>query len=322
MRQKRSRQALAPILVLVLVLSLLSGCQSQSTDTAADTQESQEGSQIYYLNKDETTVVPVSYEPEAAESGALIDELLEQLAASPEDTELTAVFTQDIHVAGYTLEDGMLSLQFGTAYQNMKKEREILCRAAVVNTLCQVPEVEYISFLVGDNPLLDSKETPIGPMNADSFEENTGSNSSEVTESTVNLYFANAGGDKLVTETVIIRSSSNVSVERRVVEQLISGPLTEDAYPTIPPETNLLSISTKDGICYVNLDNGFLAQGYDVTEAVPIYSIVNSLTEIPGISRVQILVNGETDLVYRESIRFDTIFSRNLDIIEENIEEE
>ena len=59
-----------------------------------------------------------------------------------------------------------------------------------------------------------------------------------------------------------------------------------------------------------------------MTEAVPIYSIVNSLTEIPGISRVQILVNGETDLVYRESIRFDTIFSRNLDIIEENIEEE
>ena len=105
-------------------------------------------------------------------------------------------------------------------------------------------------------------------------------------------------------------------MERGVVEQLISGPITEGAYPTIPPETKLISISTKDGICYVNLDNGFLGQGYDVTEAVPIYSIVNSLTGITGISRVQILVNGETNLVYRESIRFDTIFERNLDIIE------
>ena len=67
----------------------------------------------------------------------------------------------------------------------------------------------------------------------------------------------------------------------------------------------------------MNLDNGFLGQGYDVTEAVPVYSIVNSLTGLPGISRVQILINGETDLVYRESIRFDTIFERNLDLVEE-----
>ena len=59
------------------------------------------------------------------------------------------------------------------------------------------------------------------------------------------------------------------------------------------------------------------SQGYDVTEAVPVYSIVNSLTGLPGISRVQILINGETDLVYRESIRFDTIFERNLDLVEE-----
>ena len=81
--------------------------------------------------------------------------------------------------------------------------------------------------------------------------------------------------------------------------------------------TGLTYSYSKDGICYVNLDNGFLGQGYDVTEAVPVYSIVNSLTGLPGISRVQILINGETDLVYRESIRFDTIFERNLDLVEE-----
>ena len=155
------------------------------------------------------------------------------------------------------------------------------------------------------------------PMNAESFVENPGSGADDYTVTTATLYFANESGDKLVRETVNISYSSNVSLEKLVVEQLISGPLTQDAYPTIPKETKLLNISVKDGICYVNLDNGFLSQGYDVTEAVPIYSIVNSLTDIPGISRVQILINGETNLVFRESIRFDTIFSRNLDIIEE-----
>ena len=105
--------------------------------------------------------------------------------------------------------------------------------------------------------------------------------------------------------------------EKLVLEQLIRGPITKDAYPTIPSDTKILSVSTKDGICYVNFDEGFLGQGYNVLEEIPIYSIVNSLTEIPGINKVQILINGETNRVFQESIRFETIFERNLDLIEE-----
>ena len=91
----------------------------------------------------------------------------------------------------------------------------------------------------------------------------------------------------------------------------------DTVYPTLPSGTKILSISTKDGICYVNLNEGFLEQGYNVTEAVTIYSIVDSLTELSGIVKVQILVNGETNLVYKESMRLDTIYERNLDIIEQ-----
>jgi len=182
--------------------------------------------------------------------------------------------------------------------------------------LCQIPEVEYVSVLVAESPLLDSNATPVGFMNAESFVENPGSEINTYTVATLDLYFANETGDKLVDERVDIRYSSNMSVEKLVVEQLISGPITEEAYPCIPAETKIVSVSAKDGVCYVNLDEGFLRQGYDVLESVPVYSIVNSLTEIPGINKVQILINGETNLVYRENIRFETIFERNLDMIE------
>ena len=157
----------------------------------------------------------------------------------------------------------------------------------------------------------------MGPLNAESFVENMGDEINMYTETTLDLYFANAEGDKLVDEMVAIRYSSNMSVEKLVLEQLIRGPITKDAYPTIPSDTKILSVSTKDGICYVNFDEGFLGQGYNVLEEIPIYSIVNSLTEIPGINKVQILINGETNRVFQESIRFETIFERNLDLIEE-----
>ena len=312
MRQKKS---VAAILAVLLLLAVLPGCSGQRQ--TASSQEDQEGYVIYYLNQAETGVGAVAYEPQMTEQKELIEELLEQLSVAPADTGLKEVLTQDIKVSRYELEEGRLSLHFEIAYQNLGSVKEILIRMAVVRTLCQVPGVEYVSFLIGDNPLMDSKETPIGPMNADSFVENPGGAEGDYTTATATLYFANADGDKLVQEVVEISYSSSISVERVVVEQLIKGPLTDDAYPVIPPDTKLISVSTKDGICYVNLDNGFLKQGYDVTEAVPIYSIVNSLTAIPGISKVQILINGETNLVFRESIRFDTIFERNLDIVEE-----
>ena len=316
---KRTRRAVWPacfrVLALLLLAGLLAGCGGNQQSTAQE--ENGDGFQIYYLNRSETAVVPVNYEPEENGAEELTDELLGQLSTAPVDADLKAVLTPEVNVASYELDSGQLSLHFSIAYRDMTMTREILTRMAVVKTLCQIPEVEYVSFLVGDNPLMDSTETPVGPMNADSFVDDPGSTADDYAVTTTTLYFANKSGDKLVGETVNISYSSNIPLERLVVEQLISGPITNDAYPAIPPETKLLSISTKDGICYVNLDNGFLGQGYDVTEAVPIYSIVNSLTAIPGISRVQILINGETNLVYRESIRFDTVFERNLDIIEE-----
>ena len=316
MKEKRKQSIrLCGLLSLLLLLALLGGCKKKE-NTEAKTDE--EVYQIYYLNKDETATATVNYQPEAKDTDGLIQELLKKLATTPEGGSLEAALTDSVFVTDYTLDNGQLTLHFDPAYQDMDWIREILCRSAVVRTLCQIPDVEYVSFLIGDNPLMDLDKNPVGQMNADSFVENTGDAINEETVTTLTLYFANKSGDKLVKEKVNVTGSSNISVEKLVVESLIRGPVSGDTdYPTLPPGTKILSISTKDGICYVNLNDGFLEQGYNVTEAVTIYSIVDSLTELSGISKVQILVNGETDLVYKESMRLDTIYERNLDIIEQ-----
>lgn len=310
---KRKKRALLLFLGLLTLLAILGGCGKQKREAKANTS----GYQIYYLNQDETSVGTVSYQPKAKDTEALIEELLEKLKEAPKDSDLEAVLTDNVFVTSYDLDQGQLSLHFDPGYQEMNPIREILCRSALVRTLCQIPDVEYVSFLIGDNPLMDSGDNLVGQMNADSFVENTGEAINEEKVTSLTLYFANKAGDKLVREKVNVTGSSNISVEKLVVESLIRGPVSADTdYPTLPAGTKILSISTKDGTCYVNLNEGFLEQGYNVTEAVTIYSIVDSLTEVSGISKVQILVNGETDLVYKESMRLDTIYERNLDIIE------
>ena len=104
--------------------------------------------------------------------------------------------------------------------------------------------------------------------------------------------------------------------------RLIAGPdaENEELYPVINPATKVLGVTVKDGTCYVNLDNGFLTQTYNVSAEVQIYSIVNSLVELSNINKVQIAVNGNTDMIFREKISLSNVFDRNLDLVYETEE--
>ena len=78
------------------------------------------------------------------------------------------------------------------------------------------------------------------------------------------------------------------------MDQLIEGPRKSGLLATIPSETKLITITVVDGVCYVNLDEMFLNQNQEISEPVVLYSIVDSLTELTGIDKVQISINGDT----------------------------
>ena len=120
---------------------------------------------------------------------------------------------------------------------------------------------------------------------------------------------------KLVEVIKPVEYNSNISMEKLVVEYLVKGPDSEDVYPVINPGTKILGVTVKDGICYVNLDENFLTQIYNVTADVAVYSIVNSLVELSNVNKVQIAVNGKTDIVFRETFNLVNLYERNLELI-------
>jgi germination protein M len=109
--------------------------------------------------------------------------------------------------------------------------------------------------------------------------------------------------------------NSSVSIEKVVVESLIGGPWEgERVQATINPDTKVIVVTTTDGTCYVNLDNSFSQQLPGITGDMVIYSITNSLIELPNINRVRISINGEAAMVF-ETVNLATVFERNLDIV-------
>ena len=295
----------------VLAALFAAGCGRQNKEDGAY--------QVYYLNKESTKIVPVPYtpEPEPGSTEETIDSLLLQLSTDLEDVEYKKTLPDEVKVLRYTVEESLLTLYFNSEYSNIDRIIEPLTRAAVVRTMTQVADVECLAFFVGEEPLADKDGNPVGVMTNESFVENPGEQINSIQSATLTLYFANKKGNGLLVEKQEVHYSSNISMEKLVMEHLLQGPESKDAQSAIPAGTKLISVSVSDGVCFVSLDDGFLNQDYNVEEPIVMYSIINSLAEISTVNKVQISVNGDTSGTYRDSFALDELYERNLDYVVE-----
>ncbi|HBY56595.1 MAG TPA: sporulation protein [Candidatus Atribacteria bacterium] len=108
----------------------------------------------------------------------------------------------------------------------------------------------------------------------------------------VNLYFSDYQAMYLVPEKRKIPVS--LSLAKQVVLEIINGPENSNLYPTIPKGTQLNELYIADDIAYVDLSEEVSKNhpGGSSAELMTVYSIVNTLTEIPPIKGVQILIAG------------------------------
>ncbi len=279
---------------------------------------------VYYLNSEVTKLVPKKIDLKEKGGQVQIEELLDALQTQPEDTGLRRTIPKNVQILGVSAMSYQITVDFSREYYEMKPTEEILARAAIAKTLLQISEYPYVMFTVESEPLLNQNGTHVGAMNLDSFVENPGEqiNSSQKTKLT--LYFSNKQGDQLVSETREVHYSSNISLEKLVMEQLMEGPKASGLQATIPTGTKLITITVVDSVCYVNLDEMFLNQNKEISEQVVLYSIVDSLAELPSVKKVQISINGDTSGKCRYTYDLATMYEADLSIVEnggEGVEE-
>ena len=95
----------------------------------------------------------------------------------------------------------------------------------------------------------------------------------------------------------------------------MEGPVQDDLRPVLPKGTVLNKVTIRDGICYVDFNEKFLEKQEGITPEVTVYAVVNSLTELSNVYKVQFLINGATKKNYG-SLDFSQTFERNLEIVE------
>ncbi len=303
------REKICLIFLLVFCVLLLAGCRKEKEPKKNEYR-------IYYQDAEEIRLGEEFCEIKSKTSENRIDEVLELLKKKPDTLGYKSVFVSHVKVTDWEFKTRKLDLYFNAEYQKLDTASEVLLRAAVVQSLVQVPGVSYVRFFVDGAPLVDAKGNEIGYMQGEDFIQNTGSSLHSYQTADLKLYFSNSSGDRLVTEEVTTRYNSNMSIEKLVVEKLIKGPSGADKKAAVPAQTKLLSVSVKENICYVNFDEGFLDVAEQVNPKVTVYSLVNSLVDAGAATQVQILVNGETNIVYQETVDLSKPLTKDTEMIE------
>ena len=119
---------------------------------------------------------------------------------------------------------------------------------------------------------------------------------SPATRMNLTLYFSNFARTRLVpVKRTVPLLKGRAVILKKVIQELCYGPISNDTLPSIPSGTKLHAVWIKGDTAYVDLSRqlylGLSVQGG--SEIVAAYSLVQTAVDnVPGIKKVQILVNG------------------------------
>lgn len=277
--------------------------------------------QVFYINSDGSGLTGKTYQLKDAKQDlvSVIKELINRLQ-TPQEESLKSPIDEGIQVVDYQIKENQLSVYFSAGYNNKSGLDEILSRAAIVKTLCQIQEIEYVEFYVEDQPLMLSGNA-VGLMSQESFVDELNPQDQKQSKETV-LYFANKQGNRLKKITTDITYNAAEPIARLLVEQLITGVSSiqnideTKLQSAVPSKTTLNNLTIRDNICYLDLSRDFEQQDPNVSSEVIVYSIVDTLCELPEVTKVQFSVDGEQKEKYGNLEGFNKPLERNLDLLE------
>ena len=302
------------ILCTVIVVFGMRGC-GEKTDKQLMSY------QVFYINSDGSGLTGKTYQLKDAKQDlvSVIKELIIRLQ-TPQEESLKSPIDEGIQVVDYQIKENQLSVYFSAGYNNKSGLDEILSRAAIVKTLCQIQEIEYVEFYVEDQPLMLSGNA-VGLMSQESFVDELNPQDQKQSKETV-LYFANKQGNRLKKITTDITYNAVEPIARLLVEQLIAGVSSiqnideTKLQSAVPSKTTLNNLTIRDNICYLDLSRDFEQQDPNVSSEVIVYSIVDTLCELPEVTKVQFSVDGEQKEKYGDLEGFNKPLERNLDLLE------
>lgn len=301
------KKSLIMVLVLCLLMSTV-GCSMFSPKT-------QEVEVTLYFPTSEGTMGTEKKSIKVSDDAdALLTMTITELLKGPEEDHLETAIPQGTRLLDAKVQDGVATLNLSQEFLNFGGVmQEAMALISLVNTSTDLPGIDEVLIKVEGEDLISPSGEPYGTFKKYDIDE---INRDLLTE-TITLYFPNEDAMFLVPEereVVVDRPKEEI-----VMEELLKGPESPNLTAVnIPEGTKLLSIKVEDGTAFVDFSKELKENhsGGSTGEAMTIYPIVNTLTQLPDIQRVQFLIEGEEHQELAGHMTFNQPFERNENIIE------
>lgn len=273
---------------------------------------------LYFLNDDCTGIVAESREIKYKDDTDAITRIIEEMRKGPKNPKRNKILSpgarlQNIEYNG----DEEVTVDFSDEYLTEDSSRNTLEIYAVTKSLCSSGIVSRVRVTVNGEEITNPEGAVMGFIEASDINLETEEFSSELRD--VTLYFADSTESGLVREERTIKITDQQPIEQYIINELIAGPDDKQLRPLLSGDTALVSATVQDNICYLNFMSDFIKKnsGNAAHEALVIYSIVNSLTELNTISRVQFYMDGKRVDNFG-SVEIKEYLSRDTSIIRED----
>ena len=112
------------------------------------------------------------------------------------------------------------------------------------------------------------------------------------------LYFSDWQAQHVIPERRSVTVTDAGALPEEVVRQLLRGPTDPHLNPTLPGNVQVLSVEVEGDIVYVNFTREVEGIAGTAGQTMAVQSLVFALSELEGIERIQLLVEGRKSLEF------------------------
>lgn len=272
--------------------------------------------ELYFFNETATSIAAESREIKYHDGKMLGEEVVAELMRGPDNSKYQRIIEKKTKLLSVSdMETGNVLVNFSSEFLTGDNAKDVLAVYAVVKSLCAIDDINSVKVVVEGKDIYTADGGIIGYLSDRDINLSTDTYSSETRA--VTLYFPQKDSQKLVKEIRTIRVTDQQPIARYIINELIKGPGHENMTEALSKDTVLLSVETSDNICFVNFKANFLDKnsGSAEKEKLAIYAIVDSLTELEQIQRVQFLMDGKKVDNFG-NINIGSMFGRDESIME------
>ena len=305
------------LLLMVSLLLIFSGCSNPEPHEQLAYETSDEELNIFLVNDANTELVEIEVAVDDDDLVSQVQKVMDLLLYGDEASGLKATVSEQDFIEAIEVGNGTVEIHVSEGFVSQPEVEQLICRSSIIKSMTAIDGVDNVTFYLDGMPMKDRKGKVYGSFQTDDVitrsRDGGGLNRSEA----LTLYYPDTKSNVLIAVKRVVTLDDTDSLEGKVLEELISGQVPDGLQRAIPSGTVLRKVTVNNGICYIDFSRAYSNISYDtdVSPLLSTYSVVNSLTELTHINRVQFMVEGEKVASSIGQTPSPALFEYNIEII-------